>query len=229
MPASTLPHTPHDITYLPSSPLTKDLPAGMNPFHDPLLCDPVTSLHSLSYCVEELVERSYPLKVSCSLFNCFPHSYNSLTHTHTCTHTLTHTHTHTQALPVLWVYRYTAHSHCRSPSHTLLCQSLSLKALTQLHMFPQALSLLEDTLAGQGVPQTASHHDRPCGTSDQPQFNGSLPLTHSFKAKASYSLTCHCVCIIQCMCIIASVCMHMASTQSMGIPFKAGIICDTLF
>ena len=92
-----------------------------------------------------------------------------------------------QALPVLWLYWQTAHGHCRSPPHTLLCQSLRLQALTHLHMFPEALSLLGEVLRGRGVPQVSCDCDIPSDSSDitaaAAGFSDSLPLTHTSNVK----------------------------------------------
>ncbi|CAI7994023.1 Cilia- and flagella-associated protein 54 [Geodia barretti] len=93
-----------------------------------------------------------------------------------------------KALPVLWLYWQTAHGHCRSPPHTLLCQSLRLQALTHLHMFPEALSLLGEVLGGRGVPQVSCDCDIPSDSSDitaaAAGFSDSLPLTHTSNVKA---------------------------------------------
>ena len=81
-----------------------------------------------------------------------------------------------QALPVLWLYYHTAHTTCRDPAHTLNCRALQLQALTHLHMFPEALYLLGEVLAGCGLPQSSCHHDWPVETHSAVKFTGSHPL-----------------------------------------------------
>ena len=178
-----------DVSYV--APLATDLPTGVNLFEDPLLCDPVTCLDSLNYCATELVERKYPLKVHTHthththmIIHTHTHTHN-YARTHTHTHTHTHAHTHTQALPVLWVYWYTSHHYCRSPTHTLLCQILKLRALTQLHLISLSLSLLGEVLAGRGVPQPSSHHDTPSEPVEAaPRFSDCLSVNHPSNSKA---------------------------------------------
>ena len=78
VPAFSLPRCPSDLSFLPPSPphlLTTHtstgaarieevtLPAGVELFSDPQLCDPVVTLSCLNYCGQQLVERRHVMEV----------------------------------------------------------------------------------------------------------------------------------------------------------------------
>ena len=65
-----------------------------------------------------------------------------------------------QVLPLLWLYHHIAHKVCRDVAHSALARLLKLQAMTQLHLYDQALQLLTELLTGSGLPTTTTDHNR---------------------------------------------------------------------